>query len=196
MASSLDRKLRKSLDKRWSMRFRIIEFESDGLDGGDDLDGVVIHLNDDLVVLRIRRGLEFDGVVVIPRLLVRDWRDGSFEKAQNEILRYTGQISRARAPAWMVRCGSVADVVGALMRRRIWPYITMSVRNPKRTSHYLGPILERDGESFSLRCYGSCGVWQKPCRLRFNRVLRIRYDDAYSRNFNRYMKARRPPPTT
>ena len=88
---SLAAKYRKSKEKRCCLRFKTVHPD------GDDFDGVVTHIKQRFVVLREERGFVFDGLVLLPKRVIKGWRDGRFERCTNKInspARHPGAASR------------------------------------------------------------------------------------------------------
>ena len=54
---------------------------------GDNYDGVVIHIAPNFIVVREVVDFEFDGVQVLPKKVIRGFRDGKFEECGNAIMR-------------------------------------------------------------------------------------------------------------
>jgi len=191
---SLDRKLRKSLDQKRPMRFRLSCFDPEASEGYQEYDGIVAHLGDDFAVLNEFVDFEFDRITVLPSRLITACRDDRYDRSTHEILEHNRQIRRARIPAWMSRCRSMSDVIDGLMRRDIWPGIQTVSSDQFLSAFYLGPILERDADSLSLYCYDAAGKWEKPYDIPILQICEIRVGDSYSRHFNRFMKSQRPMP--
>ena len=80
MSKSLEQSYRKSVEERWSMRFRTRHPE------GDNYDGVIVHIGQHFIVVREEIDFEFDGIVVLPKKVIRGVRDGEFERCANKIL--------------------------------------------------------------------------------------------------------------
>ena len=185
MSKRLELCYRKSLEGRWSMRFKTRHPD------GDNYDGVILHIGEQFVVMREERDFEFDGLIVLPKKVVRGVRDGEFERCANEILRHNGELARLKVPSWIGRCATISDILVTAAKRRIWPGIEM-LFNDGSTAFYLGPIESVSGEGFETRCYDAAGKWEKRYSLRWEEIFRVEIGSRYCTHFNKYMRARLP----
>jgi hypothetical protein len=85
---NLEKKINKSLEKKWRVRFKTTNPDK------DNYDGVVICNKDDFIVLQQEESFEFDGLVIIPKKFIKNVRDGKYEKCCNEILVQNGQLEK------------------------------------------------------------------------------------------------------
>lgn len=181
---SLASEYSKSLEGRWHIRLRTIHPD------GDNLDGVVTGIKRRFIVLREEKDFEFDGVVVLPKKVIRGYRDGRFEQCANRIIRANGEVKKARGPGWLEKCESLQDVLRGLKRRDIWPAVEIlsGDKSRKESAFYLGPITEVSSKSFVLRCYDAAGQWEKEYDLCVSEIFKVEFDSAYCTHFNRYMR--------
>lgn len=89
IAMSLAQKYRKSFEKRWCLRFKTI------LPDGEEYDGIITHNQRQYVVLREERDFAFDGVLILPKKIIRGYRDDKHDRCGNAIIRENGAIKRA-----------------------------------------------------------------------------------------------------
>jgi hypothetical protein len=128
----------KSLNEKWSMRFK------NRHPGGDNGDGIVVHLAPTSSAIR--------GV-----------RDRSLEACENEILRQNGALGRLRVPAWLGEFTTIADLLRHLMKKSLWPGVETLFRR-RSTAFYAGPVEDVSKDGFNIRCYDAAGQWAKGAR--------------------------------
>lgn len=184
---NLAQKYRKSLDERWCLRLKTV------LPDGDNYDGIVTHNKRQFVVLRNVRDFRFDGVILLPKRIIKSYRDNKYEKCCNAIIRENENINKMKVPPWMDSCDSIADVLAQFQRRDIWPIIETLVDDGADTSFYLGPITDVNEKTFHLKCYDAAGKWEGIYELSYHDVCRIEFDSAYCNDFNAYMRSQKTP---
>ncbi len=187
MGASLASKYKKSLTEQWALRFKTIHPD------GDNYDGLVTHIKSDFIVIRAERDFEFDGVIILPKRVIKGYRDNRYDECCNKILRQNGQIGKLKTPHWLNNCDSIFDVLTAMQKRNIWPAVEMLRDEGKDSAFYIGPLEGVYEDSFYLHCYDAAGKWEKPYYLTIANIFRIELDSKYCRHFNRYMKAVNPP---
>jgi hypothetical protein len=183
MSKSLEPCYRKSLDERWSMRFKTRHPD------GDNYDGVIVHLGQQFVVIREQTDFEFDGIIVLPKRVVRGVRDGEFERCANEILRQNGALGHLKVPLWVRRCVTMWDILESLMKRSIWPGIEILFGDGS-TAFYLGPIESISKDGFETKCYDAAGEWEDQYSFRWKEIFKVEIASKYCTHFNRYMRAK------
>lgn len=176
------KKLEKSLDKKWCIRF-----ETEHPDG-DVYDGIVTNIGSDFVAIREMDDLELDGMQIFPHAALAGFRDGKYEKTANEIIRFNGEIGKLETPEWLDQCETVVDVIKALHKNDIWPGIEI-VYKDNSASFYLGPIVKVRKKSFDVDCYDATGKWEGEYKISYDEIFRIVIENRYCRNFNAYMSA-------
>ena len=183
MSAEVGKKLRSSMNEQ-----RVVRFKTRHPDG-DNYDGVIVHIGRTFVVLREVRDLEVNGIILLPKRVIRGVRDGKFEACQSRILRQFGGLKRIKVPAWLPRCQTITDVFANLKRRSVWPGIE-TLRDDGSTAFYLGPLKDVSVENVSIRCYDAAGQWEKTYHLPLQDVFRIEFDSKYCNLFNRYMQGK------
>jgi hypothetical protein len=178
----LENKLKKSMNRRWCLRFRTKHPD------GDNFDGVVTHIKDEFIALHEERDFEFDGVVILPKKVIKGFRDSRFERCRNKILRENGSIRKIRSLRWLVSCGTLQDVMQEIMTRGIWPAVETLFHGGKKSAFFLGPIMSTSDDHFSLRCYDAAGHWEKKYKLSYDEIFKVEIDSRYCRIFNAYMR--------
>ena len=181
---TLTKKYAKSKNKKWMVRFHTIHPD------GDNYDGIVTNIKRNFIVIRETRELALDGIVVLPKKVLRGWRDSKFEASYNRILRYTGAIKKAKSPKWLEKCHSLSDVVRHLRMKNIWPMVEILFNKgrKKETDFFIGEIKEINDEGFWIRSYAATGKWEKEYPIEFKEIFKIEFDDPYSTIFNDYMR--------
>ena len=180
---SLAQKYNKSLTEQWLMRFKTKH------PNGDNYDGVVTRIKPAFIVLREERDLELDGVIILPKRVIKGVRDGRYERCYNQILRQNGEMRKLRSPRWLNSCETIAQVCASLMKRDIWPGVGTIFDDGAESAFYLGPITRVDEDRFFLRCYDAAGKWEKVYKLDYDEVFKIEFDSRYCNHFNAYMKS-------
>jgi hypothetical protein len=132
-------------------------------------------------------------VVILPKRVVKGYRDNRFEECCNQILRQNGAIKKAHAPRWLDECDSLPAVLAEIQRRDIWPGLEIVFDDGRESAFYLGPIIELGKESLWLNGYDAAGKWEKVYKLVYAEIFRIEFDSKYCNHFNRYMKMTNPP---
>jgi hypothetical protein len=183
MSKRLEQFYRKSLEERRSMRFRTRHPE------GDSYDGIIVYIGKHFVVMREETDFEFDGIIVLPKKVIRGVRDSEFERCTNDILRQNGAISRLKVPSWVVRCATIQDVLTILMKRTIWPGIEILFAD-RSTAFYLGPVESVSKDGFETKCYDATGKWEKQYSFRWREIFRVEVGSRYCTHFNKYMRAK------
>ena len=77
---SLAQKYSKSLAEQWLMRFKTKHPD------GDNYDGVITHIKPAFVVLREEKDFELDGIIILPKRVIKGVRDGRYDRCCNQIL--------------------------------------------------------------------------------------------------------------
>jgi len=182
---SLSQKYAKSKDEKWAVRFRTIH------PGKQSYYGVVTHIARSFIVLRKTRDFDFDGVLVLPKRVVTGYRDGKYERCYNRILRFNGNIKKARTPEWLESCNSVPDILKQIKKRGIWPCIEdlFELDGKIETDFFIGPIVRIEDDRFWIHDYDAAGNWGEEYDIEFRDILRVAFNDRYSTEFNKYMKS-------
>jgi hypothetical protein len=179
----LSEKYGKSLENKWVIRLKTVHPD------GDSYDGIVMANKRLFLVIKEVREFEFDGTMILPKNVIRGYRDSDFEKCHNAVIRDNDQINKAEVPAWCHDCGSLREVFEYFKNHDIWPGVETLLDDGKTAAFCLGPITETSKRSFSLHCYDAAGRWEKVYCLDYDEVFRIEFDSKYCNHFNNYMKA-------
>lgn len=182
---NLSKKYSKSKYHRWTLRFLTIDPD------GNNVNGVVTDIKLRFIVLRELRGLDFDGVVILPKRVLKGYRDSKLEKCFNQIIRQNGNIKKAQSPRWLKRCNSLIDVIWQLRKRDIWPIveILLDIEGKTESDFYLGQIMEIKRDAFWMRPYDASGNWEDEYWIELSEILKIEFYDQYSTSFNQYMRS-------
>jgi hypothetical protein len=185
---SLSKKYQKSRDQKWSLRFGTYHPDD------DKFYGVVTHIQKPFIVLREHYSFVFDGVVVLPKKVIKGCRDNEFDRCANEILRHSGTIKDARAPRWLSHCTTLKQILEKLQKKDIWPAIEIIYKRGSKTETelYIGNITRIEKDAFWIYDYDAAGKWQKECEIKYSEIFKIEFDDNYTRHFNAYMRPRLP----
>lgn len=192
LTMSLPKKYAKSNDLKWSLRFRTSH------PAGDDVDGVVLHNARNFIVIKEMINLDFDGIVILPKKILKGYRDGKVEKCLNRILMFNGNIKKARMPRWLNKCNSIPEIIQQLMKRQIWPSVEIvwELDGKIESDFFIGPITQIDDNEFWIHDYEATGRWGYEWFIRFDEILKIKFEDRYSNAFNEFMRSiERPTPT-
>ena len=181
---SLKRKYEKSVAGKWCLRFKTKHPD------GDNYDGIVTHVKPNFIVMREEADFELDGVIILPKRSIKGFRDDKYDECCNQILRHNGALKKLRPVRWLNSCGTIPQVISAMMRRGIWPGIETLAERDEDWAFYIGPITGVGGEQFSLRCYDAAGRWEKEYELSYDEIFRIEFGSKYCNHFNEYMKAK------
>lgn len=185
---NLSEKYKKLKELKWCMRFKTCHPDK------DNYDGIVTHIHNRFIVLREERDIVFDGVVILPKKVIKGCRDNKIEKCYNQVLRHSGNIKNATAPKWLDHCTTLKDVLTTLKKKNIWPAIEIifQEKRKKETDFYIGMISRIEKETFWIYDYSASGKWQGEWGIGYDEIFKIEFDDTYSRTFNEYMKGRLP----
>lgn len=183
---TITQKYNQSLTEKWYMRFRTRHPD------GDNYDGIITHIKRTFIILQEERDFELDGIIALPRRVIKGVRDGKYEQCGNQILRQNGSIKKLRAPGWLDACETIPQLLSAMMRRHIWPCIETLFNQGTESAFYLGPLTRIAEDSFYLNCYDAAGKWEKIYRLPYENVFKIEFDSKYCKHFNAYMKSAPP----
>ncbi len=176
---------RKSLKKQWATRFKTIHPD------GDCYDGVVVKENENFIVLLSEENFEFDGIVILPKSVIKGYRDSRFEKCLNRILCHNGQIKKVKIPTWLENCVSLEDILRQFNRRNIWPIVEILHDKKKDSSLYIGPILKGNHNEFCLHCFDASGKWEKKYIIQYKEIFKLEFGSKYCRYFNSFMKGKK-----
>lgn len=181
---SLSQKYHKSRDLKWSLRFSTHHPE------GDNFYGVVTHIQKHFIVLREHDEFEFNGVLIVPKKVIKGCRDGKVDRCTNEILRHSGAIKNAKSPRWLDTCTTLTDILQKLQKRDIWPAVEImyELDGKTETEFFIGIITRIEKDAFWIYDYSASGEWQKEWEIKFDEIFKIEFDDQYSRHFNAYMR--------
>jgi hypothetical protein len=181
---SLSKKYLKSKGLKWLLKFKTAHPD------GNNYDGVVTHIRRNFIVMREELDFDFNGVVVLAKRGLSGCRDGKFEECNNRILRQNGNIKKAKSPRWLNNCSSMVDVLKQLHKRDIWPMIDLLYQLDGKTEaeNFLGQITRVEDDLVWIRDYDAAGCWGEEWDLDIGDVFRIEFDDAYSSQFNAYMR--------
>lgn len=181
---NFERKYKKSLSEKWCMRLETLHSES------DNYDGVIMKIQPEFIVLREEESFEFDGIVILPKKLIKNVRDGKYDKCCNEILRHNGAIKKLHIPKWLEKCVTLPQVLKQIKKRDIWGAIEILVEERTETDFYLGKLTDIDNEQFTIKSYDAAGKWEKEYQLDFDEIFRIEFDSKYCNYFNAFMKSK------
>jgi hypothetical protein len=127
-------KYRKSLDEKWCLRFKTRHPD------GDNCDGIVTQIKSTFIVLREEADFDFDGIIILPKKVIKGYRDGEYELCQNEILRENNTLRKACSPKWLTACVTLPEVIRELQKRDVWPGVEIISNRNAETAFYIGPI--------------------------------------------------------
>jgi hypothetical protein len=82
-------KYRKSLDEKWCLRLKTRNPD------GDNYDGIVTQIKSTFIVLREETDFDFDGIIILPKKVIKGYRDCEYERCLNEILRENNILRKA-----------------------------------------------------------------------------------------------------
>ncbi len=173
---------KKSLNEKWLIRFKTNHPD------GDYYDGIVLKETESFIVLAPELDFEFDGIYILAKKYIKGYRDGKFEECCNKIIRFNGQIKKIKLPVWLNQCNKIEDVFRGIKRHNIWPLVEILFNKNKESDFYIGSIVGGNDKEFGIRSYDSTGEWEKEYVLNYDEVLRIGFNDRYSKNFNRFVK--------
>jgi hypothetical protein len=185
---SLSQKYQKSKDLKWSLQFTTY------YPGGYNFDGVVTHIQKNFIVLRVQRDFVFGGIVVLPKKVIKGYRDGKVDQCFNEILRHSGNIKDAKSPHWLDHCTTLQQILERVQKKDIWPIIEILYKLDRKTEtdFFIGKITRIEKDAFWIYDYDAEGKWQKEFQIRYDEIFRIGFNDRYSRYFNAFMRTRPP----
>lgn len=148
---------------------------------------MVLLVKPTFIVLQEEQDFEFDGIVILPKKVIKGCRDNKFDKCANEIIRQNGAIKKLRLPKWLTACETIRQVLIELMERGIWPGIEHIAEDKSETAFYIGPVDDVSEEGFYLYCYDAAGKWEKEYYLRYQGIFKIEINSKYCKSFNKYM---------
>jgi hypothetical protein len=181
----MEKTLKRSLDKKWCVRFNTRHPEK------DVYDGVVIHNGTSIVVIREFRDLAAEGIIGLPKRVLSGIRDGAFELCENEILRRSGEIRSAKPIKWLDEVNTVEELLQGLSKRKIWPAIEQVKR--RDPALYVGPIFHMEKDACDIYSYDAAGAWEDINRIEFKNIFKIEFHSKYLNDFNEYMRAVEKP---
>jgi hypothetical protein len=184
-SNKIEKAFKKSLEKKWCLRFNTNHPDKDAYDL------VVIHIGKLIVVAREFRDFESGGIIAFPRKSLTSVRDGDFEICENQILRRSGEIKKAKSIKWLNNINTIRDLVCALSKRKLWPAVEQ-VRSGD-FALFVGPIFHIEDKVFEVYCYDAAGNWEGGYGINFKNVFKIEFDSKYLNYFNGYMMANEKP---
>lgn len=185
---SLAKKYEKSKTEKWLLRFKTRHPR------GDNFDGVVTHVQRPFVVLADYDDFVFDGTVVLPKKVIKGFRDGAFEVCANAILHHSGHIRQAKPVRWLDGCATLKEVLEKIRKKDIWPAVEImfEVDGKTETDYFIGKIIRLEDEAFWIYDYDATGKWQQEWEIHYDEIFKIQFGDSYTRCFNAYMGERLP----
>ena len=156
---------------------------------GDQYDGYVLKCNREMVILQDENDFMFDGIIAFPLRSVKRIRIGALEKVRNEIVKKFGLRRKIKKSIWLLKTNSLRQIIDECRRRNVWPIIES--RKKKTTALFIGPITSVGQNDFEIYVYDALGKWEGGYNLPYKDVFRIELFDAYSTNFNRYMRQKK-----
>lgn len=185
---SLSQKYRKSKDLKWALRFNTRHPD------GYKFDGIVTHIQKNFIILRNEGDFVFDGVLVLPKKVIKGYHDSKVDRCHNDILRFSGIIRNVKSPQWLDDCTTLKQILEKIQKKDIWPIIeTMYKLGRKlKTKFYIGKLTRIEKDTFWIYHYDAAGKWQKEYQIRYDDIFRIEFNDRYSRYFNAFMRTRIP----
>jgi hypothetical protein len=111
---SLIGKYRKSLNEKWCLRFKTWHPD------GDNYDGIVTQIKSEFIVLREEKDFDFDGIIILPKKIIKGYRDGKNDQCCNENLRENGAIKKCHAPRWLNACETLKASDNKQDAERAW----------------------------------------------------------------------------
>lgn len=186
---SLAAKYQRSLTEK-----RVIRFKTSHPDK-DAIDGVVMSIKKNFVVIYWESDFQFKAITIVPKKWISGYRDGATEDCHNDILQSFGLHQNLTAPAWLLQCETLPDVLRGMQQRDIWPVVeTLSGKGEKKENAlYIGPIMDVTETTFSIHCYDATAKWEKVYELDIAEIFKIETGDSYSRYFNEYMRKFKMP---
>ena len=164
------------------MRFKTIHPD------GDSYDGVVTQISRTFIALRESTDFELDGMIILPKKVIKGYRDSRFEECTNGIMRWNDSIRQISTPRWLDACDAIPDVLMAMKDRDIWPGVESLSDDAQDSWFLLGPIVSVSDSSFTVANYDAAGNWGDISELDYGEVLKLEFDDKYSNHFNEYMR--------
>jgi len=176
---SLSKKYDKSLANKSIIRLKTIHPD------GDTLDGVVVHKSRNYIVIARLYDFEFDGFVLLPKKVIKGYRDGHFEECFSKIIRHNGEIKKIEPPKWLEKCISIKSILQFLQAHNIWPAIELL----SYSSLYLGKITDVRKDAASIYCYDAKGEWEVEYKIPYRKIFKIEFESKYCTHFNNYMRS-------
>ncbi len=180
---SFAQKFQKSLTEKWCLRIKTRHPQS------NNYDGVVMLIKPTFILLYEQYDFEFDGLIILPKKIIKGCRDNKYDKCFNEILRQNGAIKKLRIPAWLTTCQTIPQILTELMTRGIWPGIEHLATDHTETAFYIGSIKDTTKDGIYIYCYDAAGKWEKEYYLNYQNIFKIEINSKYCKYFNHYMRS-------
>jgi hypothetical protein len=163
----------------------VMEFTPDHPEN-DHFFGVVTGITEEFFTAQIADDFEFAGTAIVPIARLKAVRFDAGLKCMTRIMQHNGQLQKLKSIAWLSRCQTFAEVVSQLMKRGIWPAVTIVYG--KDAWFFIGPLTVAEENGFCIRNYTVSGKWTKPQGLRMQDVTLIEFGSKYGKHFNHYMR--------
>jgi hypothetical protein len=157
---------------------------------GDNYDGIILGVSENLVILQEENGFAFGGVVALPLNRIKGRRLGSLEHLRDQVVAENGQFKKLIRYSWLRAVKNIEQILKECARRKIWP-IVETIRK-RKTALFIGPITQVGPKEFSIFCYDANGKWEKEYLLNYREIFKVEIFDSYSTHFNRFMSKRVP----
>ncbi len=176
---------KKSFNNKRLIRFRTKHPEGDSF----GFYGIVLEEKDSYIILAQERDFEFDGLVLLPKKVIKGYRDSKFEDCSNKIIRHNKAINKLNLPKWLTQCHEIQDVLKEIKDRDIWPIIEIIFDHGKESALYIGPISDVNNNIFNICGYDAAGKWGKICKLNVDEIFKIEINSLYAKHFNHFMRS-------
>lgn len=186
---SLAAKYQRSLNEK-----RVIRFKTSHPDKVA-IDGVVMSIKKNLVVIYSVYDFQFWSIVVLPKKWIRGYRDGEREDCYNDVIHSLKLDKNLSVPSWLLECETMRDVLCGMQQRDVWPTVEIvyDVGEKTHSAFFIGQIRDLTDTSFAMNIYGATAEWGETYDLDIADIFKIETGDSYSRYFNEYMRKYKMP---
>jgi len=156
-------------------------------DGSEDVYGVITGISNDFLQLAENHEFKFNGEVVFRQDHYESIRCSKFEKTIKKILLAENEITDNKPVKTQLDLKSWESIFSDLKKHDI--HVIVDCEDLEEAIFSIGAIGEITKKSVEVHNYDAAGkLDKKPTLVKFKDVTIVRFNDAYSKTFRKYLK--------
>jgi hypothetical protein len=184
--ANYDKMLNKYLKKR-----DCVKIYREVRDGSDEIYGVISGITDSFLQIAESHEFKFNGEVIIRQDQYESIRCSKFEKTIKKILVAENEISDDKPIVTQLDLKSWDSIFTELKKQDI--HVIVECEDLKDSTFAIGEIVSVGKKSVAVHNYDASGkLDKKPTLVKFKDITIVRFNDAYSMTFRKYLKQAKP----